>query len=42
MDGIANSTDMNLSKFWETVKYMEAWCAACSLHGVAEPGTLSN
>ena len=25
---IANSVDMNLSKFWETVKSTEAWYAA--------------
>ena len=34
LDGITDSTDMNLSKFQEMVKDRESWCAA--LHGVAE------
>ena len=28
MNGITNSEDMNLSKFWEIVKDREAWHAA--------------
>ena len=34
LDGITDSTDMNLSKLWKTVKDTEAWCAV--VHWVTE------
>ena len=41
LDGITDSTEMDFSKLWETVKDREAWRTA--VHGVAKSGTwLSN
>ena len=41
LDGIMDSMDMSLSKFWEMVKDREAWGAA--VHGVTKNETkLSN
>ena len=37
LESITDSTDINLSKLWETVKDREAWCAA--IHGVAKSQT---
>ena len=34
VDSFTDSTDLNVSKLWETVKDREAWCAAG--HGVAK------
>ena len=41
LDGITDSTDMNLSKLWEMAKGREVWSAA--VHGVTKSQTrLSN
>ena len=37
LDGIIDSLDMNLSKFWEIVEDRAAWCA--TVHGVAKNWT---
>ena len=37
LDGIINSVDMSLSKFWKMVKDSEDWCTA--VHGFAKSWT---
>ena len=37
LDGIPDSMDMNLGKFWDVVRGMEAWHAA--VRGVAKSWT---
>ena len=34
LDGIIDSMNMNLNKFWEIMKNRQAWCAA--VYGITE------
>ena len=36
LDGITDSMDMSLSKFWEMVKDREAWPAAAHSHKLSD------
>ena len=38
LDGIIDSLEVSLSKFWEIVKYREAWLAAKKKNGCKESG----
>ena len=40
LDGITDSVDMNLGKFWKTVQYRKAWHAA--VPGIAKSQTWLN
>ena len=37
LDGIIDSMDVSLSKCWDIVRDMEAWCTA--VHGIAKSQT---
>ena len=38
LDGITDSTDMNLSKLWEILKDRGAWCVA--VYGVTKKSSM--